>query len=73
MPKRKVIIMGAAGRDFHNFNCLFRNNPDVEVVAFWLFRLPRPARNFNDYFAFVGPDFTPRPIYYAVRAWALGE
>jgi len=47
--------------------------PDVEVVAFWLFRLPRPARNFNDYFAFVGPDFTPRPIYYAVRAWALGE
>ena len=26
MAKRKVVIMGAAGRDFHNFNCLFRNN-----------------------------------------------
>ncbi len=50
-----------------------RNWPYVQVVAFWLFRLPRPARNFNDYFAFVAPDFTPRPIYYAVRAWALGE
>ncbi|MCK7540896.1 MAG: hypothetical protein MZV63_63400 [Marinilabiliales bacterium] len=30
----KVIIMGAAGRDFHNFNMFFRNNEDFEVVAF---------------------------------------
>lgn len=30
----KVIIMGAAGRDFHNFNVYFRNNPRYEVVAF---------------------------------------
>ena len=29
-----VIIMGAAGRDFHNFNCLFRDNEKVDVVAF---------------------------------------
>jgi predicted GTPase len=40
MAKRKVIIMGAAGRDFHNFNCLFRNNPDVEVVAFTATQIP---------------------------------
>ncbi|MEO0115218.1 MAG: cyclic 2,3-diphosphoglycerate synthase [candidate division WOR-3 bacterium] len=34
-PKRKrVIIMGAAGRDFHNFNVFFRENEDYEVVAF---------------------------------------
>jgi predicted GTPase len=25
MPRRKIVIMGAAGRDFHNFNCLFRD------------------------------------------------
>ncbi|MBT3582561.1 GTPase, partial [Candidatus Woesearchaeota archaeon] len=34
MQRRKVIIMGAAGRDFHNFNFYFRNNPKYEVVAF---------------------------------------
>jgi len=32
--KRKVIIMGAAGRDFHNFNSFYRGNPDYDVVAF---------------------------------------
>jgi len=40
MAKRKVLIMGAAGRDFHNFNCLFRNNADVEVVAFTATQIP---------------------------------
>src|SRR5512135_2545473 len=37
---RKVVIMGAAGRDFHNFNCLFRDNPEVEVVAFTATQIP---------------------------------
>jgi predicted GTPase len=32
--------MGAAGRDFHNFNCLFRNNAEVEVVAFTATQIP---------------------------------
>jgi len=40
MAKRKVVIMGAAGRDFHNFNCLFRTNPEVEVVAFTATQIP---------------------------------
>jgi predicted GTPase len=40
MAKRKVVIMGAAGRDFHNFNCLFRDNPDIEVVAFTATQIP---------------------------------
>ncbi len=39
MPKR-VIIMGAAGRDFHNFNVLFRNNPHYKVVAFTAAQIP---------------------------------
>jgi predicted GTPase len=32
--KRKALLMGAAGRDFHNFNTFFRNNPKYTVVAF---------------------------------------
>jgi len=40
MAKRRALIMGAAGRDFHNFNCLFRNDPDVEVVAFTATQIP---------------------------------
>ena len=39
MPTR-TIIMGAAGRDFHNFNVYFRNNPDYEVVAFTATQIP---------------------------------
>jgi len=38
--KKKVIIMGAAGRDFHNFNVHFRNNDDYEVVAFTATQIP---------------------------------
>ena len=37
---RKVIIMGAGGRDFHNFNVAFRDAPDVEVVAFTATQIP---------------------------------
>ncbi|MBN1179381.1 MAG: GTPase [Anaerolineae bacterium] len=36
----RVIIMGAAGRDFHNFNTYFRNNPDYQVVAFTATQIP---------------------------------
>lgn len=38
--KKRIIIMGAAGRDFHNFNTLYRNNADVEVVAFTATQIP---------------------------------
>lgn len=38
--KTKVIIMGAAGRDFHNFNVFFRDNKDYEVVAFTAAQIP---------------------------------
>src|SRR2546426_10329095 len=37
---RKVIILGAAGRDFHNFNVYFRDNPAYEVVAFTATQIP---------------------------------
>jgi len=38
--KKKVIIMGAAGRDFHNFNVYFRNNEEFEVIAFTATQIP---------------------------------
>ncbi len=37
---KRVIILGAAGRDFHDFNTLFRNNPEYEVVAFTATQIP---------------------------------
>lgn len=40
MKKQRVIIMGAAGRDFHNFNMVYRGDPDFEVVAFTAAQIP---------------------------------
>ncbi len=40
MEKIRVIIMGAAGRDFHNFNTYFRDNERYEVVAFTATQIP---------------------------------
>lgn len=40
MARTRVLIMGAAGRDFHNFNMVFRDNPDFEVVAFTATQIP---------------------------------
>jgi predicted GTPase len=40
MAKDRVLIMGAAGRDFHNFNVYFRDNPRYEVVAFTAAQIP---------------------------------
>ena len=37
---RKVVIMGAAGRDFHNFNVFFRDNADYQVMAFTATQIP---------------------------------
>jgi len=37
---RKIVIMGAGGRDFHNFNAAFREDPDVRVVAFTAAQIP---------------------------------
>lgn len=40
MLKKKVLIMGAAGRDFHNFNVYYRNNTDYQVVCFTATQIP---------------------------------
>ena len=40
MAKKRILIMGAAGRDFHNFNVLYRDNRQYEVVAFTATQIP---------------------------------
>jgi predicted GTPase len=40
MTKKNVIIIGAAGRDFHNFNTCYRNNSNYNVVAFTAAQIP---------------------------------
>ncbi len=39
-PRKKVIIIGAAGRDFHNFNTCYRDHPAYDVVAFTAAQIP---------------------------------
>ena len=40
MSARNVVILGAAGRDFHNFNVVYRNDPSFRVVAFTATQIP---------------------------------
>jgi len=40
MYSKKILILGAAGRDFHNFNILYKDNKDKEVVAFTATQIP---------------------------------
>ena len=44
--------------------------PWLVGLCFWAFRLPFPARNYNDQYTFVDGDFRPKPVYEAVRDWA---
>ena len=62
-PRRRVLIMGAAGRDFHNFLCRYRDDPQTEVVAFTAAQIPSiAARRFPASLA--GPSYPDGiPIY----------
>src|SRR3989344_1028465 len=83
MAKRNVIIMGAAGRDFHNFNVFFRNNHAYNVVAFTAAQIPDisgrkyPAtlsgRHYPDGIPIFDEKELPRLIkYYNVEEVVLG-
>jgi predicted GTPase len=63
MSKRKVIIIGAAGRDFHNFNTYYRKNAAYEVVAFTAAQIPDIAG--RSYPAELAGELYPQgiPIY----------
>lgn len=43
MPGERVLILGAAGRDFHNFNVLYRSDPEHHVVGFTAAQIPKIA------------------------------
>ncbi len=63
MERIRTIIMGAAGRDFHNFNTFFRNNQAYEVVAFTATQIPNIEG--RKYPAALAGDLYPEgiPIY----------
>jgi predicted GTPase len=63
MKRQRIIIMGAAGRDFHNFNVSFRHDPGVKVVAFTAAQIPFIAN--RRYPAALAGRLYPRgiPIY----------
>jgi predicted GTPase len=58
---KQVLILGAAGRDFHNFNVVFRENPDYRVVAFTAAQIPDIAgrRYPKELAGFLYPDGIP--------------
>jgi len=61
--KKRVIIMGAAGRDFHNFNVYYRGNADYKVVAFTAAQIPGiQCRLYPSELA--GPDYSEGIMVY---------
>jgi predicted GTPase len=76
---RKVLIMGAAGRDFHNFNVYFRNNPQYHVEAFTAYQIPNIAgRNYPRALAGIGypsgiPIFDEAELPGLIKRFAIDE
>jgi predicted GTPase len=72
--KSEVIIMGAAGRDFHNFNVYFRDNPYYNVLAFTAAQIPDIA-NRRYPASLAGKKLYPKgiPIYPEKEIWKLIE
>jgi len=56
MASQRVVIVGAAGRDFHNFNMLYRGRPEFEVVAFTAAQIPNIAGRVYPA-ALAGPEY----------------
>jgi len=59
--KHHVVITGAAGRDFHNFNVYLRGNDRYEVVAFTAAQIPGIEKQVNPH-ELAGPQLPRRPI-----------
>lgn len=79
MPKRRVLILGAAGRDFHNFNVAFRQDPDSTVVAFTATQIPNisdrryPADLAGPYYPEGVPIFPEADLERLVRELQVDE
>jgi len=48
------------------------NWPWAKSLCIWALRYPAPTHSFPDYFTLISPDFTIKPIYYEIQAWAGG-
>ena len=71
MGRTRTLILGAAGRDFHNFNVVYRDDPDTEVVGFTAEQIP--GIDERTYPAELAGELYPEgiPIYPEVRLEAL--
>jgi hypothetical protein len=74
---RRVLIMGAAGRDFHNFNVFFRNNPRFNVICFTATQIPNienrkyPRELAGKGYARGIPIFSEKQLTYLVKKYAI--
>ncbi len=79
MDKIKVLIMGAAGRDFHNFNVFYRDNPLYEVVAFTATQIPYiddrkyPAALCGKYYPKGIPIFPEEELLDLIKKYKVNE
>ena len=79
MPPIRTLIMGAAGRDFHNFNVYFRENPDYEVVAFTATQIPNiEGRNYPPELAGLRypkgiPIYPENDLASLIAEWAIDQ
>lgn len=79
MNKIQTLIMGAAGRDFHNFNVYYRNNPAYEVVAFTATQIPYidkrnyPAELSGKLYPKGIPIYPEEMIYELIKKHAIDE
>ena len=66
----RIVIMGAAGRDFHNFNMVYRDDPDSRVIAFTANQIPDIAgRRYPPSLA--GANYPMASLSSTRRHWAV--
>jgi predicted GTPase len=76
---KKAIIMGAAGRDFHNFNVYFRNNKNYKVVAFTATQIPDiegrkyPAELAGELYPDGIPIYSEEELSYLIKKYKVDE
>lgn len=74
---RKVLIMGAAGRDFHNFNIFFKNNRDYKVICFTATQIPNidgreyPAELAGPYYSTGIPIYPERNLTKLIKKFDI--
>ena len=79
MNKIRTLIMGAAGRDFHNFNVFYRNNPTYEVIAFTATQIPYiddrkyPAELSGQLYPKGIPIYPEEMIYELIKKYKIDE